>query len=462
MHETGRGLSGRRGRELRLALVGLVFVAAVTSRVALAMNAAWRADGVGRAVALGAVEVLPLVNEAVLLPAGLVGTWLLLFGLDRSKRLQTPLAVLGAVAFVIVVVVRQEQWLDVVVLGRDWPALALGVVLGLVTGALPQVGDGRRSREFPTAARGLFAAVLLLGVVSLLDLYALGETVTVDGGVLPAPGTTPGTVVDLLAVGVFVAVVGWLVLYTDSREVAIVACDGTDAAAVLAALHDETDPAYDGTLTAGDGTAVLDAQGALRGGQQPDPIDGRVELSFLPPRRFSRWVTVGAEQHDPAEIDVERLGPAVDTPRPADLLGRLVPGRLRRRLQPNAVRAATKLRRADQVLFVVSADAFDVDESTDPGTFGPPDSLTACRELSGRFGRETERVAVLLGAERALRLYEADTGVAEGRLDDDAFRDWARNDLLELHGTTLVPLQNESEQTALLGNVAELRRRLER
>jgi hypothetical protein len=468
--ERDDGLSDQRTTEIYLAALGVAFVAILTPRVALTMDAAWRANGIGRTIAFGVIDLLPVVDKVMVLPLGLVVAWLALFAFDRSKRLQTPVALLGAVAFGTVVVVFQNRW-DSVALGADWPVLAVGAGVGLATGLAPQLSGGRRTREFPVAAWGLFGTAAVLGVVSLLDLYLLGDQVTVSGWLLPPPGTALGAVVDTVAVAVFVVAVGLLVLYTDRREAVLFdASGGRNTASVFAGLLDETDPAHSGRVTAGNGNAVLNAQRAVRNGEVPEPVTERTEVTFLPPRRFSRWVTVGGEQHDPAAIDAETVEREVEPPGPGDAFAQLVPKRLRRWGRPDAVRMATKLRRADLVLYLVSMDELVVPaeeqlRSADGNSGLPVDSDTVetYRTLSRSLAPHTEQVVILLGAERAAELYEVSEGIAEARLDDDGFRGWLQEDLLGIGGVTVVPLDSgAAADEQLLANVAMLREVLER
>ena len=115
--------------------------------------------------------VVDVLNVDANIPAaialGVIIAWTVLFGLTEGKRIQ------GIFLFVfLVVIVIELPWFRIVLTSERVLFSLLGGVIGGVIGAVGAnvpIVQGKGRREFPTAARALYATVSTILLVALFE-----------------------------------------------------------------------------------------------------------------------------------------------------------------------------------------------------------------------------------------------------------------------------------------------------
>jgi hypothetical protein len=465
--EPENGLSEKTWTRVKL-LLALVIVGLLAVRVGALLDLAWEADGVGRSVVAGLFS--GVVDDArVLVPVGLVTGWLALFVVDRTKALQRWFAVLAYLSLVAWLLVVENRW-EQTGFVEFWQFLAIGLILGVTTGfGSMLLGSGRR-REFPAAATGLFLVTGVLCLVGFLDVYLFAsEQVTVTRNtLLPDPTSPVGAVVDLLAVGGFVSLFGWFVLYSYYRSVAVLGTSKELGIRLMAELLDHTQLRYEGT--SGPGGKILREAKKPEYNYRKHHGERYFGFSYLSPKPNPRWTRVSAA---PIDIDedlgadtVDRIG---ERTRDAGLGQRvavsltrnLVPGGIRRRLQSSTGLLVESIASAEVVVFVMSIEELDGYRA---GTLrqadlSPPDELTQFRELCDELDRTTKTIVVITitDADRVLEMCEAES------VTEEAFSLFVRGQLLEIDDDDLIVVPTtwpDREDKPLVG-VDEVRRKID-
>lgn len=244
--------------------------------------AAWNAEGlihdtVDEFVRTTGVNIVTLVVAST----GLLIGWLLLFGLDRSKRTQVKLLSLSAIPFLFTLRTN-GLWMAVSWLARA-PSLAGGIVLGFVSGAIDNILFGLRRLEFPIAVFALFFVSTLAILVGFVDLYV-----------------TSGTnfrlfVIYSLAAVTFVILFWRFVRYDDRRTVLLITPGGyrDSETKLLCSLFDfvEDHSRYDGGARKGN-TRLNEARANLMNEAELDVITDPVEIEFKENGLLNRWIVV--------------------------------------------------------------------------------------------------------------------------------------------------------------------------
>lgn len=461
------GLNDRQKALVKL-FVALTVVAVLSVRVGLLWELAYDAGGVGRSL-ISHLTAGFEIDFAVLVPFGMVTAWVVLFWIDRTKRLQRSLLVLAYFLILAWVVFVQERWTEEIRWIKYWYGPILGFLAGLVIGVGPQLWGGREGREFPSATVGLFVTASVLSVVALLDVYLFAADTMLERQalLLPPPGSSLGLVVDVLVVFGFVSLFGWFLIYTDRRSVAILGTDHSLIIAVMAGLLDHVQGSYDGRSLEG-GTTLGEAYYPLGRGNRPNPPEHsaqRFNLRYLSPAS-QRWLYVSAvpiEAVAPGEEVVQRIIDAAGgTSRLnrlfVSVIGNFLPAQLERTLSLDTKLFVDTVADADALVFVLSIKDFNGYEpgiDWTPASLSPPDELDTFTHLCDRIDDRRDRIVVVTDADQVLHLNDA------GAVTDE---DFVRVQLLDIDERyTVVPVTwgDDAEDSQLVAGIEDLRRALE-
>jgi len=467
------GLTDRQRVFLKL-FGSLVVLSVLALRVGGLWNLAWEAEGVGR----GVVERLTAgvdIDLAVLVPFGLVTAWILLFAVDRTKKLQRWLAVAAYVLLLVWIVVIENRWRAEVAWVKFWYAPLVGALLGIVTGVAPQRLRNKDGREFPAAALGLFVTVLALCMVAFLDVHVFAvERVPTPGDTyLPSPLSPIGTVIDVFSTLGFVALFGWFLLYSDYRQVAVLTTSQTLGLGVMAGLFDHAQRHYNGTSVR-KGPTLAKAKGPIGSGQSPDGVtagsDAHFAFKYIP-QNTPRWSYVSATPIEIGDLRPATINGIADrSARPGRLqrfilfvVDNFLPGRFKQELASNTGLLADIVLDADALMFVMSIEDFEgYRTGVDPtlGTLSPPDDFDRFVELCGALGDSRRRIIVVTDAEAVLGLSQAET------IESDEFAGFVAGQLLDVGDEyTVVPVSwsaTDDGDDRLVAGIENLRRELDR
>lgn len=467
------GLSDRQRAFLKL-FGALVVVSILALRVGSLWNLAWEAHGVGR----GAVERLTAgvdIDFAVLFPFGLVTAWMLLFALDRTKKLQRGLAVAAYLLLLVWIVVIENRWRAEVAWIEFWYAPLVGALVGIVTGVAPQLLRGEHGREFPVAALGLFVTASALCVVAFLDvhLFAVERVPAPTDMFLPSPLSPAGTVIDVLSTAGFVALFGWFLLYSDYRQIAVLSTSQALGLGIMSGLLDHTQQRYEGTSVRM-GATLAEAKAPIGRGERPDGVatgtDAHFAFKYIP-QNTPRWSYVSATPLKIGDLSPATINGITDHSAQPGRLQRFVlfvadtflPGRLKQRLASDTGLLADTVLDADALLFVMSIKDFDgYRTGIDPtlGALSPPDDFNRFVELCGALGDSRRRIIVVTDAEAVLGLSQAET------IASDEFAGFVAGQLLDVGDEyTVVPVSwsaTDDDDDRLVVGIENLRRELDR
>lgn len=364
-----REFISRQREEILVVLAALAALVAATPVLVQAGSVGWR-NGVLFAIADSIEGVLPgNVDVPVVLLAGVVVGWLVLFALDATKRVQTA-AMVPAGAIVVIMLGDLDHVLDAI--GREPLPFVLATVVSIVVTAVVSKrfrgGSGLRRHgitgarllQFPTAARGLF--VVLTAVILIVAIqYPFMSRSEAD----PSPLiVAPSALIAIVALGTFVQ-------YTARRDVVTIAPDGTGGIAAeaytLTGLYELAKARFYGTPL--DRTsdrslerAIANPHGAIETG-----FDDPVRFAYLSKRLRRLIVEVNTADYRFSSLTAQRLARLSQT----GLLdrGRFRMSRAAERLTPTAlVRSVTSgdnvtrmVGTADLILLVVQ---YPEDENT--------------------------------------------------------------------------------------------------
>lgn len=353
------------GDRRRLALVVMgILVSVLALRISQLLDLAWTSRGVG-------FEFVVMVTNGnfdsmVVGPAGLLTGWILLFMLDRTKRLQKVFVGLAVVVFVVWNVMVGDRWVEHVAWGDRWLLWILMFVVAVAVAVVPQTRSGRRQWEYPFAASGLFLFAATLCIVGFFDVYwfaadrASAEAASVGG---LAPGTLSAVLIDGVVVLGFISLLGKFMMYNDVRTVAFVNSSEDAAMATLVGLFHHVEGEYRGRGP----DCLKDGFIPLEAGETPSPNlcgPGRIEFTYLPSGVFPQWVTVAADPisiEDLDDVELRTVSKAGSQSRVArigsSLVGSITPGFVQHVLQPERQQLASRTVNADVLVFVATSDS---------------------------------------------------------------------------------------------------------
>lgn len=473
--EPGGTLTDRQRAFVKLG-GALVVVCLLALRVGDLWNLAWDADGAGRRLVVQLTASVD-IDFAVLVPFGLVTAWMLLFAFDQTKKLQRGFAGVAYLLLIVWLVVVENRWRAEVAWLSFWYAPIGGFLLGIVTGAAPQLLRGEHRWEFPIAALGLFLTASTLCVVAFLDvhLFAINRVPVVGDTLLPSPLSPVGTAIDFLSTLGFVALFGWFLLYSDYRQVAVLSTSKALGLAVMAGLLDFTQNQYDAT-SGPRGRKLKNAKRPLRENERPDHVvetldgDGHFEIKYVPPNA-PRWSYVSASPIEMGNIGsktIDRIAEHADRP---GLLHRFLlfvadnflPGGLKRKLFPNTGLLVDMVGNADTLLFVLSIKDFEgYNDNPTLGTLSPPGELDRFTDLCEEVGSSRKHLIVVTDSHEIIDLAGASS------IADDGFARFIRGQLLGISDEyTVVPVSwtnddDDSDTGPLIDGIGTLRRELDR
>lgn len=355
-----------RRRELLTIAGSLVAILAGTAVVSRMLVGAWDAHGLAYHLSHGAARVTGFgIDGVVVFAAVLVLTWIVLFTLDDNKHVQGLLLLIAVFAVFVPSLVAMGRWLETVDFLGHVGAIISGVLVGLITVAIdanvPSLQGGGR-RQFPMAARALYATTVFVLVVGFIERHVVYRSpiVVVESAVAPEPTTTGPLVVfvELTATLAVIYLMGYFVRYSDVTDVAISSPDDEALASFLGGLYAEADVQYGARPVEG-GHILNSARSALH--SQPR-INGRVAFRFRPGNPTGRWREVSYDNIRPvSEEDIAPLRKIAEDQ--SSLTSRLrhrfkrqllltAPSFLRRALRSTGGRHLDRIVRADVLLLL--------------------------------------------------------------------------------------------------------------
>ena len=161
-------LAGDRRRDAAFLLASVAVILVTAWPLSGMVMAAWETEGAVYTLVHSVFRATGWnINLVVVVPAGVVLGWLLLFGLDQSKRIQAGILAVAAVPFAAALWARGVWFVPWLSLS---PFLLLGLLVGLLSGSIDKILFGLRRREFPLAVRALYVTTLAALVVGFVDL----------------------------------------------------------------------------------------------------------------------------------------------------------------------------------------------------------------------------------------------------------------------------------------------------
>jgi hypothetical protein len=404
-------------------------------------------------VLYGAVQLLAALGLVtgpmlILLVEGLVLGWGALFLFDSSKRIQSVLIVFVLLPEVAVLLLLQDRWTGIVfgyynsvpnllVLGL---ALAGGVITGLI-----KATNTTTIREFPTAARGLYAIIGGAVVVAIVD-HALAF---------------PGPVQFVTYLGVsllFLAVVNLFTQYSDEQTVTLLSPDWQAEAMLLGSLF-KTARQNGGTST--QRGRELNQLSATRERDAVPNVETPVGFSYRSDSLLAQKQNIVAngyyltEHSDQVPAQLERLEQRADRRskwyyRLGAMLGKQLVGLLPNMLRSDRVETAGRsladvFDRSDVLLLALPLQAaLTDDENSDCGyrlADAVQDDVDVFARLCALYADSptTTVFVIAMDAERGMDAYERKHGVPT-TYDDPAFLDFL-GDLLGIDGSQLLAME---------------------
>jgi len=466
-------LAGDRRRDAAFLLASVAVILVTAWPLSGMVISAWETEGAVYTLVHSVFRATGWdINLVVVVPAGVVLGWLLLFGFDQSKRIQAGILAVAAVPFAAALWARGVWFVPWLSLS---PFLLLGLLVGLLSGSIDKILFGLRRREFPLAVRALYVTTLAALVVGFVDL----QTTT------SVPLTQ--TAVQAGSILVFGGLFSGFVQYTDRQDILVVTPSGhrDSETVLLCGLYDSAKTAFDTYIVSG-GTELNEARAQLTHDGDVDPLSSTVEFRFKPSGPLDRWTSVTADGYDVQTLYSDEIDRALDRLRPSSSAFET----LRRWLSANLPvvgggRDLTRrLETADLVLLVVPLSdpslsralaGEDLEDATAPGY------LERYYELCAAAGGDSNVLVVATDADRATERYARtrDTEVDLGAARPDNYgqfqfelREWlnqvvADDDAAKLPDVgerspfpcSVVPISREhadSERNQLVANADEL------
>lgn len=221
-------------REVAVTIGSFIVLLATTIPVTRMLGRGWDVQGFTYTFVHSLVDAAGVdIDVAVIIPAGIAFTWLIMFSLDTTKRVQALLTWVIAVPLFLGALYLQGKWFSTVSWIERGYWFIPAVLIGGAVGSYSRVIESRY-KLFPMAARGLYGLTAIATVALFIDLLING---TVE---------LPSTVLYLVASVSFLFVLNQFTQYKDDREVTLVSSDPAVETDVLAGLFGTARNRFDG------------------------------------------------------------------------------------------------------------------------------------------------------------------------------------------------------------------------
>ena len=449
-------MSGNASKEKREWLVVLVSAASTlifTIIVALMMIDAWEVEGfVWETAARITVDQGYSIDLVVVVPAGFVTGWVLLFLFDKSKKIQSVVVPAFAVVFAAVLWSRGLWFGSTVDWSSHWLFFVLSLTAGFVTGGLIEYLNNRR-REFPRAGWLLYISVVVASVTALIQMGVAGELGIVNGGLYTL--STGGLILSL---AVFVE-------HENDRNITIVASNEKPRTTLVGGLcktirEEDRNYRFEGegaekmiraltTLEQEDSDVLPDMSGIVK-------FRYKDTMSLI-----SRWVSVTAEGLDTRYVNQQmEVGKSTQTD---SFIGQysgvglikkpfsmFLPPILRDILDSDDQGPlAERMDSSDMVLVTVSFPELCSDDPEDTESVETVEKIL--RRYSGTD--KPEAVLVVTEAEKGLDRYEETEG-ERPMLNEGLFEDYIRMEMFdEYHSVKIVTVSSDMNMNLAQGGL---------
>jgi hypothetical protein len=321
---------------LKVSLLAVV-VFATAYHISKMMSASWE-YGVSEDIVFDIVVGVLSIEQSlaytyiVVVPVGLCFGLLLLFILDKSKKIQAPLVALFVLIFVASTILLEYRWTSET--GVDWflrfplprPAFILGLVFGFLLGegykpVIAKVHPAYResidsTKEFPRAAILLLAIGTFSTLVSFFDLHiglinANSATTRLDLGVVTVvldgiyqnylfANYLPDILLNFTISIIFIVSLGMFVEYENSREVILIGERKELIDSLLTGLYDVSEE-YEGEGISRQGrlkneSLKLENDWTTPEFSEDDFSKEGVMFKYKYPSLFSRWIIVNPQK----------------------------------------------------------------------------------------------------------------------------------------------------------------------
>lgn len=412
------------------------------------------------------------IDLFVVVPVGVLLGWLLLFSLDDTKRIQA-IILLASTAPFLMVLWSHDVWSVYVSWVELSPFVALGVIVGVITGAIDKILYGIRYREFPLAAQALFLTTTFSLIIGFLDLT------------LSSSPRTSQLVIYSTSILVFIGLFGSFIQYTNQRDVLVISPSGyRDSEAVLVTgLYDLAKSEYQTHVSEG-GKELTEARANLVQNGEADPLETSIIFRFKPPGLFSRWSTIKTDGYDLQNLYDDEFNQVEQSLTPP----KSVLGQFKSRIQnivPVILGSSTlagRLKTADLIIMIVPLSDPQIQQPLENDRLAessPPDYLERYDRLCQAAGEGTDIIVATVDSELAVESYQEkrDKEVALENPEESTYaqfqfeiREWIGELIADSERTndpfacSVVPLRNESsdaDSEPIIANLNELLERLE-
>jgi hypothetical protein len=444
------GNSSGEKREWFIVWSSAVLTFIFTALVALMMIEAWEIDGFVWKTALWAtVDRGYAIDLVVVVPAGLVTGWILLFIFDESKKIQSVTVPAFAAVFALVIWSNDLWFGSTVDWSAHWQFFVVSFIAGLVTGGFVEYLNHRR-REFPRAGWLLYVSVVLASLIGLVQMGVAGRLGFLNGGMYAL--STAGLIFTL---AVFVE-------YENDRSVTVVASSEKPRATLVGGLCKVIRDEDRNHRFKGEGAKKMIR--ALTTLEQEDAdvlpdMSGVIEFRYKDSTSLiSRWVSVTAEG-----VDTEYVDQQMDMEKPTQsgsLVGQvslvkkpfvmLLPPMFQKVLRNGEEGSlAERMDRSDMVLVTVSFPELDSDDPEDL------ESVRTVEKILRRYHNadRPETVIVVTEAEKGLDKYEETEGTRP-MLNEGMLEDYIQMEMLDdYHSTEIVTVSSEMNMNLAQGGL---------
>jgi len=447
------GYPSKEKREWLVVLLSALLTFIFTILVALMMIDAWELEGrVWETAIWITVDQGYDIDLVVVVPAGLVTGWVLLFLFDKSKKIQSVIVPAFAVLFAIVLWYRGLWFGSTVDWSNYWLFFVLSLGAGIVMGGFIDYLNHRR-REFPRAGWLLYVSIAVASITALIQLGVAGELRLLDGGLYTF--STGGLIISL---AVFVE-------YENDRDVTIVASSEKPRSTIVGGLCKTIREENRNHRFEGEGAEKMIR--ALTSLEQEDKgvlpdISGIVKFRYKDTNSLiSRWVSVTAEGLDTRyvnqQMDVGKpthTGSFMERYPGTDLIRRSFLMFFPPILQDVFKRSgqgslAERMDNSDMVLLTVSFPELSSEDPDDAVSIETVEKIL--RRYSGT--KKPETVLVVTEAGKGLDRYEETEG-ERPMLNEGLFEDYIRMEMLdEYHSTRIVTVSSDMNTNLAQGGL---------
>ena len=447
------GNSSNGKHEWLVVLSSALSTSVFTIVVALMMIDAWEAEGFVWETAVSiTVERGTPIDLVVVVPAGLIAGWILLFLFDKSKKIQSIIVPAFAVVFIGVIWFRNLWFGSTVDWAVYWMFFVLSLLVGFVTGGLIGYLNHRR-REFPRAGWFLYVSVAVASITALVQVAVVGGLGHLKGAVYTV--STAGLIFSL---SVFVE-------YENERNVTIVASSEKSRTTVVGGLCKAIRDENRNYRFRGEGAQKMIRALTTLGEDDPDilpDMSGEIKFRYKDTTSLiSRWVSVTAEGVDTRYVCQQmgldrsaRTGSPPEKGTTADFVKKpflmFLPPIARKMLnghEPGSL--AERMDGSDMVILTVSFPELDSDDPEDT------ESVETVERILRRYSsvNQPETTLVVTEAEKGLDRYEERDG-KRPMLNEGVFEDFIRMEMLnEYHSTKIVSVSSDMNMNLAEGSL---------